>query len=116
MTNKIYLHATEAERVSLEQYAKAHRLTWNYSTLKDGTHLVAVLAEGVEADSYIVANYHTFPDMLDPAARLASEHVALLPEGCGVTTADSTYSAMRKVSAHCGWWGLHPLFSHTKGR
>jgi len=116
MKNKIYIHATDGERDAIVRYAQENRLTWGYSTMADGAHLFVVHDVGIHAEGYLVANFKTYPDMLDPAARLAAAHVALLPQGCGVTTEDSTYSAMRKVATHTGILAIHPLFSPTRAR
>jgi hypothetical protein len=109
MRNKLYFVAPSSDQAAIAATCSAGPREWHFHSIPPdhGTLLVVVMNPTVTMEAEFTAKYLAFPELHDPSEHLSQAVVDAFPD-VGLSTADSTFSALKKIHAAHGMAGMHP--------
>ncbi len=110
MRNKTYFVAASTETARVAEICTAARLEWHGHTIPPdhARTLYVVMRPGEAIEQEIAAKYLCFPELQDQSERITQALIDAFPPSAGLTLADNTYSAMKKVHTTLGMAAMHP--------
>jgi hypothetical protein len=110
MRNKLYFVAPAADQAAIAATCSTGPREWHFHSIPPdhGKLLVVVIRPTPAMETEFTSKYLAFPELHDPSEHLSQAVVDAFPASVGLSTADSTFSALKKIHAAHGMAGMHP--------
>jgi hypothetical protein len=110
MRNKLYFVAPVTGQGAIAAACSAGPREWHFHSIPPdhGSLLVVVMNPTSSMETEFIAKYLAFPELHDPSEHLSQAVVDAFPVDLGLSTADSTFSALKKIHVAHGMAGMHP--------
>jgi hypothetical protein len=110
MRNKLYFVAPAAAQAAIACACARKCREWHFHTIPpDHTSLlVVVVSPALDMEAEFTERYLAFPELHDASERIAQPIVDAFPASVGLSTADTAFSALKKIHASHGMAGMHP--------
>jgi hypothetical protein len=110
MRNKFYFVAPVAEQPAIAAACAAVRREFHTHTVAPAhTSLLAVVMNPpLDVEAAFAAKYLALPELHDASEHLSQAVVDIFPVSTGLSTADTAFSALRKIHAAHGMAAMHP--------
>jgi len=110
MRNKLYFVAPRTEQATIAGTCAGAQREWHFHSIPPdhGSLLVVVIAPTLAMEMAFAAKYAAFPELHDASEHLSQAVVEAFPAGVGLSTSDSTFSALKKIHAAHGMAAMHP--------
>lgn len=110
MRNKLYIVFPASATEAVLSAVLAERKECHTHSIPPDHAMVlgVVIAPPAALEASLSAKYLALPELHDHTEHLTQAHVDAFPASVGLTTADTTYSAMRKVHDTLGMAAMHP--------
>jgi hypothetical protein len=110
MRNKLYFVAQPGEQVAISAACAVGPREWHFHTIPPAHEslLVVVMNPTLPMEEEFSKRYLAFPELHDPSEHLSQKIVDAFPATTGLSTQDSTFSALTKIHTAHGMAGMHP--------
>jgi hypothetical protein len=110
MRNKFYFIAPVSEQAAITTACADARCEWHFHTIPPDhvSLLVVMVSPTLDVETAVAAKYLAFPELHDASERLSQAVVDAFPSSVGLSTADNTFSALKKIHASHGMAAMHP--------
>lgn len=110
MRSKLYLVAPVAAQQAIASACLAAQREWHTHSLPPAhaTMLVVVVSPPLALELDLCARYLAFPELHDPSEHVPRAVLDAFPADIGLTPADSTFAALKKIYAGLGFAAMHP--------
>jgi hypothetical protein len=110
MRNKLYFVASASEQPAIASACASARCEWHFHSIPPAhsSLLVVVMNPAMDLETAFVQRYLAFPELHDASEHISHAIVDSFPGSTGLSTADTTFSALKKIHAIHGMAGMHP--------
>lgn len=110
MRNKLYFVAPVAAQAAISAACADARREWHFHTIPPdhANLLMVVVSPNLDMEIAFTRHYLTFPELHDSSEHLAQAIVDVFPASVGLSTMDTTFSALKKIHASHGMAAMHP--------
>ena len=110
MRTKAYFVVPVSDAEVVSAACQGARVEWHGHLIPPAntSMLLAIIDPPAALETGFGEKYLAFPDLHDNSETISQKHIDQFPASCGLTTNDTAYLAMKKVSTALGMAALHP--------